>query len=57
MRAILERCQIGQNCVLLLHVPLRHTVYFHAISQELGWLGSRVVSVLDSGAERPEFKS
>jgi len=23
----------------------------------LGWLGSRVVSVLDSGAERPGFKS
>jgi len=22
-----------------------------------GWLGSRVVSVLDSGAERPGFKS
>jgi len=22
-----------------------------------GWLGSRVVSVLDSGAEGPEFKS
>ena len=24
---------------------------------ELGWLGSRVVSVLDSGAEKPRFKS
>jgi len=23
----------------------------------IGWLGSRVVSVLDSGAEGPEFKS
>jgi len=25
--------------------------------ESLGWLGSRVVSVLDSGAERPGFKS
>ena len=25
-------------------------------NQYLGWLGSRVVSVLDSGAERPGFK-
>ena len=30
---ILQRCQKGQNFVLLL--PLRHTYYFHAISQEL----------------------
>jgi len=27
------------------------------ILQDLGWLGSRVVSVLDSGAEGPGFKS
>jgi len=27
------------------------------ILQDLGWLGSRVVSVLDSGAEGPRFKS
>ena len=26
-------------------------------AQQVGWLGSRVVSVLDSGAERPGFKS
>jgi len=32
----------------LLTASLRHS---------LGWLGSRVVSVLDSGAERPGFKS
>ena len=28
-----------------------------ALYQEIGWLGSRVVSVLDSGAEGPGFKS
>ena len=28
-----------------------------AIQQQVGWLGSRVVSVLDSGAEGPGFKS
>ena len=27
------------------------------ITRALGWLGSRVVSVLDSGAEGPGFKS
>ena len=31
--AILQRCQKGQKCVLLL--PIRHTFYFDAISQEL----------------------
>jgi len=31
--AILQRCQNGQKCVVLL--LLRHTFYFHAISQEL----------------------
>ena len=30
----------------------RRAVDFHAV-QLLGWLGSRVVSVLDSGAEGP----
>ena len=30
---------------------------FCAISYFLGWLGSRVVSVLDSGAEGPGFRS
>jgi len=28
-----------------------------SVKAVLGWLGSRVVSVLDSGAERPGFKS
>jgi len=28
-----------------------------ALYQEIGWLGSQVVSVLDSGAEGPGFKS
>jgi len=27
------------------------------LTTEVGWLGSRVVSVLDSGAEGPGFKS
>jgi len=27
------------------------------LNSDLGWLGSRVVSVLDSGAEGPGFKS
>jgi len=27
-----------------------------ALYQEIGWLGSQVVSVLDSGAEGPGFK-
>jgi len=30
---------------------------FLVITMELGWLGNRVVSVLDSGAEGPGFKS
>ena len=34
--AILQRCQKGQKCVvLLLLFLLCHTFYFHAISQEL----------------------
>jgi len=31
--------------------------YYYFFSPSAGWLGSRVVSVLDSGAEGPEFKS
>jgi len=30
-----------------------HTTSFHQLPHQLGWLGSRVVSVLDSGAEGP----
>ena len=30
---------------------------FHFVYSKMGWLGSRVVSVLDSGAEGPGFKS
>ena len=30
---------------------------FNAYTQRMGWLGSRVVSVLDSGTEGPGFKS
>jgi len=33
--AISQRCQKGQKCVVLLLLPLRHTFYFHAISQKL----------------------
>ena len=42
-------------CMLLLLFYLAPvTGYF---TQSLGWLGSRVVTVLDSGAEGPGFKS
>jgi len=34
----------------------QHTDFNEDTTDE-GWLGSRVVSVLDSGAEGPEFKS
>jgi len=40
-----HRAGRGNVCLLLLLLLL------------LGWLGSRVVSVLDSGAEGPGFKS
>jgi len=30
---------------------------FGGVTYVMGWLGSRVVSVLDSGAEGPGFKS
>jgi len=44
-------------CKYALHVglvqkPVQFTVFVFCL-----WLGSRVVSVLDSGAERPGFKS
>jgi len=40
------------------HGPLTRVVYIHLYLNLLrGWLGSRVVSVLDSGAEGPGFKS
>jgi len=41
----LEPTVIGLNAIIIL------------ICQKQGWLGSRVVSVLDSGAEGPGFKS
>jgi len=34
-----------------------NTKIFLQHTDDKGWLGSRVVSVLDSGAERPGFKS
>ena len=38
--------------------PLIHTcAHLVSLVQHFGWLGSRVVSVLDSGAEGPGFKS
>jgi len=36
--------------------PLGFSVYFTILVNSFGWLGSRVVSVLDSGAEGPGFK-
>ena len=37
---------------------MRVCVFIFTVAQSrTGWLGSRVVSVLDSGAERPGFKS
>ena len=38
----------------ILHFQVLH---FRVLAFGPGWLGSRVVSVLDSGAERPGFKS
>ena len=39
-------CKVHRFCSLCQHCTI-----------SVGWLGSRVVSVLDSGAERPGFKS
>ena len=39
------------------HMPHYHLVTITISNGVLGWLGSRVVSVLDSGAEWPGFKS
>jgi len=39
------------------HQLLQRLVYFTQTYLSLGWLGSRVVSVLDSGTEGPGFKS
>ena len=38
-------------CMYVCHMRIKVPTYL------LGWLGSRVVSVLDSGAEGPRFKS
>jgi len=46
-----ENCGDGDG--IIYHV----TVYSVFILHYTGWLGSRVVSVLDSGAEGPGFKS
>jgi len=48
----------GRGCYILLPIPF----YYYSIIVEryntiVGWLGSRVASVLDSGAEGPGFKS
>jgi len=40
----------GRGCCILLTIPF----YYYTM---VGWLGSRVASVLDSGAEGPGFKS
>jgi len=42
------------NLLLAAHVELKRLFTAHELK---GWLGSRVVSVLDSGAEGPGFKS
>jgi len=39
------------------HASSRHLSFFSLPPPPLCWLGSRVVSVLDSGAEGPGFKS
>ena len=41
----------------LVRLRLLNVYDFNAVSATRGWLGSRVVSVLDSGAEGPGFKS
>jgi len=60
-------CMYCMNCFFVDNVVLRLPsvntcachVYFtiNLLTYLLGWLGSRVVSVLDSGAEGPGFKS
>ena len=50
-----SRFCLVHRCVQLIYRPLH--VAIARIYPVYGWLGSRVVSVLDSGAEGPGFKS
>ena len=46
--------------MIKIKITRQHKVFVSKIyrfTQQTRWLGSRVVSVLDSGAERPGFKS
>jgi len=47
-------CSWCLPCLVQYWVPCQ---LWAATIKSWGWLGSRVVSVLDSGAEGPEFKS
>ena len=49
-----EKRKYGGDQFALVNI---HTVLYMRVSDADGWLGSRVVSVLDSGAEGPGFKS
>jgi len=50
----LPKCRLRFKKTILLCHLLQFSAHFRAL---YGWLGSRVVSVLDSGAEGPGFKS
>ena len=45
------------SCLAFSASPFRAALLFPRDYLHTGWLGSRVVSVLDSGAEGPGFKS
>jgi len=47
-RVVVNRLQINNNNAYM---------FIYLSTPIPGWLGSRVVSMLDSGAEGPEFKS
>ena len=52
-------CRSCSSATSSADTPVNHTHYRHSLADtsEPQWLGSRVVSVLDSGAEGPGFKS
>ena len=43
--------------IIIIIIIIIYCYYYSSISTLPVWLGSRVVSVLDSGAEGPRFKS
>jgi len=49
--------QNGDRIVIIDSVTSLHSMYWSASRLDGGWLGSRVASVLDSGAEGPGLKS